>query len=374
MENIRIGKPEAIALIITITVNNAILNISKAIVSTTNSSALLNTIYISIISLIVSYIIYVLLNKFPTFDILDISNFCGGKILKTIIGVLFFVYFIFFSGSLLKNFAYNLQITYYPNTNTFFIIIAFLIAATFVCNLNYNAIYRSNLIITPFVILSIFVLFLGNVGNFTFENIFPILGNGLKETFLLGTSNLFAFQGLLYLLFLPPQLKDVTELKKITIFSMLFSALYLITSVSVILLLFDADVSNILLMPLYSAVRYIEFGSFFQRLDSVFLLTWIISFVSYLSININICCSIFKKVINIKQTKFSTSLVSFLILIVTFFSTTYAVSTFFTEIVYKYAFLIILGISILMLLGAYLFKHFKSVNNRKTNNLSGGIQ
>ena len=45
MENTRIGKPEAIALILTIMVNHAILNISKSIITSTQSSSLLNTIY-----------------------------------------------------------------------------------------------------------------------------------------------------------------------------------------------------------------------------------------------------------------------------------------------------------------------------------------
>ena len=376
MENTRIGKPEAIALIITIMVNHAILNISKVILSSTESSGLLNTIYISIIALILSYIIYILLNKFPTFDILDISSFLGGKLLKIIIGILFFGYFLFFSATLLKNFVYALQIIYYPNTNTFFLIIMFLTAAVFVCNLKYDAIYRSNLLTIPFVLLSILVLFLGNAGEFTFENVFPILGNGINTSFLSGISNLFAFQGILYILFLPPHLKDVTELKKITFLSIIFSALYLLVSVAIILLLFDTEVSNTLLMPLYSAVRYIEFGTFFQRLDSVFILTWIISFVSYLSITINTCCNIIKKVSPIKSIKFSTTLVSFLMLVVTFFSATYAISTFLTEVVYKYAFLIICAISISVLTFAVILKNFKNkkLNNLKGKPLVGGVQ
>lgn len=360
MENTRIGKPEAIALILTVMVNHAILNISKAILSSSQSSSLLNTIYISIIALILSYIIYLLLNKFPTFDILDISKFLGGTVLKTIIAILFLLYFIFFSATLLKNFVYDLQIIYYPNTNTFFPIILFLIVAVFVCNLRYNAIYRSNLLTIPYVIASILVLFFGNFGDFTFQNIFPILGGGISETFLYGISNLFAFQGLLYLLFLPPHLKDVTELKKITLLSVLFSALYLILSVATIFLLFDIEVSNTLLMPLYSAARYIEFGTFFQRLDSVFILTWIISFVSYLSITINICSNIFRKVTQLGSTKISTILISVLLLIATFFSTTNAVSTFISEVVYKYAFFIMIGISFVVLLLAFILKKLKN--------------
>ena len=369
MENTRIGKSEAISFLITIMSNHAILNISKSIISTTSSSALINTIYVSILASILSYIIYLLLNTFPTFDILDISNFLGRKTLKRIIGLLFGSYFIFFTATSLKNFVYCLQIIYYPNTNSFPLILFFFIGAFFVCNLKYNSIYRSNLIIVPFTILSIFFLFLGNLDNFSFENIFPILGNGINETFLYGSSNLFAFQGIIYLLFLPPLLKDSTQLKNISIISALLSSIYLIVSIACILFLFNPQVSSTFLIPLYSSVRYIEFGTFFQRLDSVFILIWIISFISYLSLSINTCCTILKKTTKIQSSKYSTLLVSFIMLLVTFISFSYAFCTFLLEIVYKYSFFIILVISLIILFLSYLLKNHRTKNlliiNRK---------
>jgi len=376
MEDTRIGNAEAIALIITVMVNHAVLNITKSIVSNTDSSSILNTIYISIIAIILSYIIYKLLNKFPTFDILDISNFLGGKLLKNFVSIIFSGYFIFFSAALLKNFASCLQIIYYPNTNIFFIIISFLIVAIFVCNLKYNAIYRSNLITIPLIILNILVLFIGNTGNFTFENIFPVLGNGIKETFFIGLSNLFAFQGLLYILFLPPHLKDVTKLKKISLISIIFSAIYLLISISIILFMFDGTTTTkTLLMPLYSAVRYIEFGTFFQRLDSVFILTWIISFISYLSIVINICSNILKKSTSTTSLKFPSIFIAFLILVVTFFAKNYAFSTYWADVVYKYAFFAILILSLTILIISFVIKSFKSKNlKHHSNSLVGGAQ
>ena len=370
MENTRLGKFEAIAFIVTVMINHVFMNMTKTIITSTQSGAILNTIYISLMAIIISYIIYLLLNKFPTFDILDISNFLGGKILKTIISILFLSYFIFFTANLLKNFSYLLQIIYYTSTNTFFIIIVFLIATIFVCNLKNNAIFRSNLLIVPLVIISTIILFLGNTGDFDFENAFPVLGNGINETFILGVGNLFAFQGLLHILLLPPRLKDVTKLKKITILSIVFSAFYLIVNILIILFLFDVEVTNSLLSPLYSAARYIEFGSFFQRLDSIFMLVWIISFVSYLSIIVSTCSTILKKATPIKSNKFTTILVSLSLLFVTFFSKNYAVSTFFTDAVYKYSFFVILGLSLIILTLAFLVK----TNKNKSNSLNGGVQ
>lgn len=139
----------------------------------------------------------------------------------------------------------------------------------------------------------------------------------------------------------------------------MFSALYLLISISIILFMFDSTVTPTLLMPLYSAVRYIEFGNFFQRLDSIFILTWIISFVSYLSIIINICCNIFKKSTHITSNKTCIFIIAFLIFIVTFFIKNYAVSTFFTDIVYKYAFFIMMLISLSILLIASIYKNSK---------------
>ena len=368
MENTRIGNLEAVALMMTVMANHSILNTTKTIITSTSSAAILNTIYISIIALLLSYIICRSLSKFPTFDIIDISNFLGGKILKVILSILFLSYFIFFSANLLKAFAYFLQTIYFTSTHTFFIMVVFLITSVLVCNLKNNSIFRSNLLTIPLVIFSIILLFLGNIGDFTFINAFPFLGYGSAETFLIGINNLFAFQGLIHLLFLPPHLKDVTKLKKITLLSISMSALYLIFSVGIIVLLFDPAVTNTLLMPLYSAARYIEFGAFIQRLDSIFILIWIISFVSYISIIVSTCHNILRKVTQVRSTKFSSTLIGLIILVVTFFSQSYGTVTFIINTVYQYGFFIILGISLIVMFIASIVKSIKSrKSNKKTN-------
>lgn len=361
MENTKIGVSEAIAFLTIIIVNFVVLVGAKSAIITTSSSAIINVLYVSAISLLISYMFYKLLNKFPTFDILDISNFLGGKFLRFLVGALFFFYFVILSSTLLKNFAYSLQTIYYPFTDVFFIVLVFLLVTLFICNLKYNAVFRGNLVILPLIILSILFLFFGNMKNFSFTNIFPVLGNGINSTFVLGLSNIFTFQGLMYLLFLPPYLKDVTKLKKITLISMLLSAFYFVISVASVILLFYAYVNNESLMPLYSAVRYIEFGAFFQRLDSLFLMIWIISFISYLSITINICSNILRKstYININK-KVSTFIIASLILLVTLIIKNHTISTFLIENVFKYIFFGILGISFIIILIALCFKIFKS--------------
>lgn len=360
MQNSKFGNSEAIALMFTIIINQIMLSSLKSILSETHSSAILNVIYITAIALIISSIILKLLKKFPNSDILDISNFLGGKTLKFIVGIAFICYFTFFTALLLRNFCSFLQIVYYQLTEVIFITLLFLIAAILACNFKNNAVFKTNLIIFPLLILSIIFLFATNFRYFTLERIFPILGNGFNATFIQGFSNLFAFQGLCYIYFLPTNLQNPKEIKKITLISIILSGIYLLLCITIILFMFNAFIDTGELMPLYSAVRYIEFGTFIQRLDSVFLLIWIISFISYLSIVISFCKNIFKKITNIKNENFVILPLAFLILAISLIPQNYAISNFLVTDIYKYAFFIFaIGICISLLIIA----NFKKIRN-----------
>lgn len=352
MDKSKIGNREAIALIFTVMVNHTILSLCKDIVSSTGASSLLNVVYVSIIAILLAVLIYKLLNKFPGLDILDISNFLGGKVLKTIIGILFFSYFAFTAAILLNQFSNILQILYYPTADMLFIALLFIISICIVCNLNFSSIIRTNLLILPIVIISVIFLFFANIKHFSLENLYPILGNGINSTFIAGFGNLFAFGGLALLYFLPPNLKDYKQLKKITILSIILSAIYLLFNISTVLLMFESFVEIDELMPLYSAVRYIEFGTFFQRLDSIFLLIWLISFACYLAIVSNLCVDIFGKITNIKNTKIVALPFALLLLGISLTPNNISVSNFLGSTVYKYCFFILIifiSISILVL-------------------------
>lgn len=353
MENTKIGNKEAIALLVTITFNNIIMSITKTVVDTTASASFLNVLYIGIISIIFTSTICYFLNKFPTFDLVDISEYLGGKILKTIIGILYIGYFIFFAGNLLHIFSSCLKIIYFEHVKIIHIALFFVIGTIISCIMRHNAIYRSTFIVFPLVIISTLFLLISNSQYIVVEKMYPILGKGLFTTFITGLSNMFAFQGLAYIFFIPPVLKEPNETKKIAITSIIFSCIFLLISVVIVLLMFDGFVETDELLPLYSAAKYIEYGSFFQKLDSAFVLIWILSFISYLSITLNFSSKILRKITNIQNE----NVFIFILGLALFFAGTwqknYAISTFFANIVYKYAFFIlVIGISTLILISA----------------------
>lgn len=367
MSNSKIGTIEAIMLILTNILTSAILSIPRSILVTTGSSSIINLIYVSIIAIFIALLIVKLLRNFPGFDIIDISEFIGGKIFRNIIGSIFIIYFIFSSSILLRNFCESLKIIYFAMTDIPFIILLFIIALCIANRLEFSATLKTNLIISPIVFICTIFLFFANMNKFVPQRIFPILGNGLYDTFILGLTNIASFGGLVYLYFLPPLLKEPKKLKNISIIAILFTSLYIILCVSTLLFTFSSFIDINEISPLYNATRYIEFGSFFQRLESIFLIFWILSFACYLSIVSKFAMNIFKKITNIKTEKPLTNIFGLLFLAVSLLPENCATSISYETKLYPILTIgidIFLGLSILII--ANISKKEIKYNNEQT--------
>lgn len=303
MENSKLENIEAIAFLSIISINGMILSTSQELIRSSTSASLITALVVSVLAIIVAIIFCFLSKRFSGKGLLDISDFLGGKPLKFIIGLIFIAYFTFRASLFLKKICDCLHIVYYPMTNVLFIALLFCIATGMILCFKNNSLFKVSVLILPIILVSVILIFIGNGKNFNFQNIFPILGNGIKPTFISGLSNIYAFYGIAYLLFIPNKLKHPEKMQKITLVAIIISALFLLISSANILFLFGEKFSNTEFFPLYISVRSIEFGTFFERLDSMFLLLCILAFVPVLSLNAYVVTDIFKNITNISDNK-----------------------------------------------------------------------
>ena len=368
MQKTKIRTIEAIMLILTIIVAHSVLSMPTNILSSYKSASILNVIYVGIIAIGIAYIIYKLLKNFPSMDIVDISEAIGGKVFKNLVGIIFIVYFILSASLMLRNFCESIQILYFPMTDIIFIIALIVISVNISNKLNFNATIKTNVIILPIALFSVLFLFFTNINRFVPERIFPILGEGVFNTFVLGLTNLASFGGIAYLYFLPPLLKDETKFKKITLISIIATAIYLVFTIATLLFIFTFFTNVSEISPLYTATRYIEFGSFFQRLESVFLLIWILIFACYLSIVLKFSMNIFQKITGITNKKPLVDIFSLLILGIALIPKNLAISQIFEIKVYSY---LMIAIVLVLGLGILIFARFakkKQIHNANTDN------
>lgn len=299
--NKKIGTLEAVFLVVIIMTNKLILNLPKRIILSTGSSAWLNTIYISVIAILFTLLLIKLFKRFEGYDFLDICNFLGGKYLKIFAGILFMILLITVPILILRDFSESLQLIYYKNSPISYIVFIFVLGAVIANKFDFKGIVKTNLILVPFLLISIIILFFASSRNFEIERLFPILGYGVNKTFLEGITNIFSFSIITYLLFLPPVLSKVQDFKKVAIISVVISALYLLISVTCLLLVLPFILSTNEPISIYLLTRTIEFGRFFQRVDALFLLIWMISTLSYISISLNFLLYVFRKITNIEN-------------------------------------------------------------------------
>lgn len=207
---------------------------------------------------------------------------------------------------------------------------------------------------------------MANMKNFVPQRVFPILGYGFDETFIKGLENLYAFGNISFLYFLPSYLKDVKQLKKVSIISIVISCVYLLFCLSALLIMFPFISSNEEIMPLYLASRYIEFGTFFQRVDAIFLLVWIWVIILYLSISIMLSIRIAKEITIIKNRNVLIYFFALITLIISMIPQNLVQINFFETTIYKYIVLyFIFAACILILLFANI--KYKLIHRKEKN-------
>lgn len=366
MNNIKLSNIEAIGLVIIIIINHIILNFSKSIISTTTSASALNILFIGIILILFVQLLLFLFKHFSGQDILDISQYLGGKPLKIISGILFILYFLVFTSILLRSFSENLKIIYLDKFPIIIIVLIFIFAITFSNKLGFKTISKVNLLILPVIIFCILFVIIANLKNYDFNGLFPILGKGFKVTFFTGLSNMFAFSSISMLYFLPPLLENHDCFRKVANISTIFSIILFFLGIISFLALFPFIRNSEEIMALYLATRYIEFGRFFQRLDAIFLLIWTIGVISYLCIAFSISINIFKKISNIVDSNGILYCFSGIVYIISLIPTNLAQLNYIEINIFKYViFILLFAYSPLVLIFANIKKRLRGGKNEK---------
>ena len=347
---------EGVALIFVVMINQVLLGAAKNIIITTASSAWLNTLFIILIGLGLVFIITKLFKKFAGLDIIDISEYVGGKFLKNVISIISLVFFWISGGLILHHISDCLQIIYLPNTNILFIQLIFLFGAGICAKKGIATVCKTNLIFVAILVIPMIVLWCSLFFDMEIQRIFPILGYGFNNTFLGNATNVFAFSGLIFLFFIMPFLNNTKEFSKIGFIGFIVSSLYLFFTVISLLLAFPFSGITEELLSVYLLSRVISLGTFLERLDAIYVFLWILSSFSYLSILIFFICNTFKKMGKLKNINGILFAVIYLVFSGALLISNVASFRFLQLTVFKYLTIGVLGLFTVILFVAYLKK------------------
>ena len=312
----KLGNLEAICLIVVLFINHLVLNLPQMILDVSSNASILNSIYILALVLIFVILILKLLKKFTGLDIIDISDYFGGKFFKILIGFLCIVYLLIESAFLTRIFSKNLYLAYFNDYPIAFIIFMFLFVAVVANLVGKKSIIKANTIIVPIALISILFTFIFVTDLLNIERSLPIFADGISNIFLIGASNVFAFNGLFFLFFVSPLLNKKDDLEKVAYSSTLICGIFLVLSIITLVFAFSDIYSVVRFSPLYFIILNSKLTSFLERPEIIFVFIWTLSLMSFLSIAVMFILNIFKKLTNIKNVKNLSSAVCTIIFII----------------------------------------------------------
>lgn len=357
----KLGNFEAICLIVVVFVNHIVLNLPQMILNSTGSASILNTIYILLIVIIFAILILKLLKKFIGLDIIDISEYLGGKPLKILIGTLCIIYLIFETVFLTRMFSQNLLLVYFPNYPISFIIFLFLFIGVVANIIGKKSIIKTNAIIVPIALFSILFTFIFVADMLRIERSLPIFNNGLDKIFLSGASNIFAFNGLFFLFFISPMLNKKEDMSKVTLWSVLICGIFLILSIATLIFAFSDIYSVSRLAPIYFIIINSRLSAFLERPEAIFIFIWTLALMSFINIAVMFVLKIFKKLTNVKELKYLAISVCTIIFVLAMALNGLFNFESIANAFYKYGSLILIfGIFTLILILAYIKKRRSS--------------
>lgn len=260
----------------------------------------LQVVYMTIIMGLFLLLYFKLYSKFKDKDIIDISEMVGGNFLKYVIALLIIGYLFSVSIFTLSEFNENMRNILFSDAPPAYISLLFIIAVFLGALLGIKGVFRVSALVTPIIILGFVAMLLSLLDNIDIMNFTPVFGNGIEKIFLNGATRFGRYESLAVFSLIAPNLKNLNKTIGKTFGLVSF---FIIISFFLLLGIIPYPTVTENYFPLYEITRLISYGRFIQRVESIFVLIWLVATFIYLTIAVLFIVNILKKVFNIEYYK-----------------------------------------------------------------------
>jgi len=272
----KIGPQEATWLV-TIVISNKVFFSSPAVLATLVGNSYW---YQVIISALVAWIFFqficLLLKDFPNKSLVEIFHIVlGNKI-----GLLFTLclgIFLFYSTIIrLEEFSEFMRVYILPLSPNWYINAIFIICTMFAAWFGLESLARISKILILSFIAGLLAIFLLGIQHYNVNNLFPLMGYGLNKTVLQGISRCSSFGEVIILAIFAPSLHGAEHIKKEGKMSLFYSLLIVFSTLLAINLTYPYYILQEITAATFELTTLINYGQFLQRLELLFVYSWIL--------------------------------------------------------------------------------------------------
>lgn len=295
--NFKIGTWEAVSTLGCVSLIPTLLTIPTYDAETYGTATFAHNIYSTIITFFIILIIVKLLRGFENTDILDIVKYASGKFIFIILGILLIFYIFTLCTLTFCEFTQNLENVLFPDAPKEYVELIFGIAIIISLYLGIRGVFRTASIIAPLIGIAFLLMFIALFNKVDPTNFTPIFGNSISNFWIQGLNKIGRYEGVFYFILISPYVKSTS---KIAYLSFLQTALLIIPTIYLLIGIIPYPTILENYFPIFELTRLISLGRFVQRLDSVFILLWILATFIYISLAMNFIILYTKKIFNLK--------------------------------------------------------------------------
>jgi spore germination protein (amino acid permease) len=266
-------------------------------------SAWIAAIFASLAGFVSLGIVSKLGQRFPQHTLPQYSEILLGMTLGKIVGGAYAIYFLAVNILVIREFSEFLTNTLMPGTpGVVFSAIIVLIGA-YAASKGIEVITRMAQFVLPLFVVSLVVLLglaapnmeLGKLQPFLEGGVLPIIWGSVVPASMYGE--------IVVLVILLPMVNKPQEIKRKGALTLLAAVFFLTADTLIILTIFGPYLTGDLLFPFWYLAKFIEFGNYLQRMESLIVLLWVVGIVIKVDIFYYLICFTTAQVLNLKGYK-----------------------------------------------------------------------
>lgn len=302
IEEGKFGLREAIAISALAIITKVFYTNPGATIKSAGTAGWWVTFISALVSLILFFLlVYTLLKRFPGQNLVEIFQEVFGKVLGKVVSLFFISYFIFVAGSNIREFVEMIKAYNLPYTPPSVIIFTFLLPVAYITNLGLESLVRLAYLSFWMVLGGIIAILIFAYPLYIVDALFPLTGYGLEKDLIVAVSRHSAYNEVIILAFMVHSLQGLRNLKLASLTSLLITGIMMSLVILCATMAFDYTMGKEHISNLFELSRAIQFGRFFQRTESLFLIIWVIASVVYVTTFFYLGISIFCRTFNINN-------------------------------------------------------------------------
>ncbi|WP_158602238.1 GerAB/ArcD/ProY family transporter [Cohnella endophytica] len=219
--------------------------------------------------------------------LIDATEEIWGPFLGTLLNLAYFCFFFTISFLVLREFAELLCSDILPRTPINVMLISLLLPISVVAHRGIETLGRLCWVAVGLIVGSVIIVLIGGLLTHAEPKaLSPFWGTGMSNVLKTGIVKSSLFSEMLVFGFLLPRMRKSQQWGRSAWWCMAISAFTIFSTTIVYLFVFPYPTAIRLNVPMFEMSRLIIFGRWIQRLESVFLITWLISAVLKLAIGL----------------------------------------------------------------------------------------